>query len=168
MGGQMKLKAVGLAIGASILLLGCGSLQPPPGTLSDVRAAIIARDYPKAAELARKLATDSPKDPAVQFELARGEALAGNAGSAVDALNQALSLGLADAARAIKDPAFESVRADERFAAIERRLNPTATESQPASTPAPANNASAGDVSIDDSGKSSRIQAGDVVLETDF
>jgi len=168
----MNVRSLAVVFGSVLLLAGCDALQSGQGSISEVRGAINSRDYPKAAEMARKLADRAPKDPAIQFELARAEALAGNNGSALDALNKAVSLGLADAAQAIRDPAFDSIRSDERFVAIAQRLapvgSPAADGGQMQSTQGAEPGAPSGSVSIEESEKGTSITAGDVVLKTDF
>lgn len=168
----MNVSSLAVVLGSVLLLAGCDALQSGQGSISEVRGAINSRDYPKAAEMARKLAEGAPKDPAIQFELARAEALAGNNGSALDALNKAVSLGLADAVQAIRDPAFDSIRFDDRFVAIAQRLapvgSPAAGGGQMQPTQGAESDAPSDGVSIKEGEKGTSITAGDVVLNTDF
>jgi hypothetical protein len=132
--------------------------------LPAVRAAIVARNYAEAADLARKEVASRPADPAAQFELARAEALAGNQGRAIDALDLAVRDGLADAARAVEDPAFDALRDDDRFVALVERAAPGSHgggDNAEVSRGADA-------VQIHESAGGTHIRAGDVKLDTDF
>lgn len=148
-------------------LSACSQEKPPqPGavSLSDVRAAIVARNFSEAADLARRAVAQSPKDPAAQFELARAEALIGNTGRALDALDAAVAAGLPNAAKALEDPALDAIRNDERFSEIARRASPGSAD------PADGDPRGSGgdDVSIKNDSSGTHIKAGDVTLDTDF
>ena len=115
-----------IMLGGLLLLAACGS-QPGNGSdarstgdpLAAIRAAIVARNYGDAVQLAQQAVTAHPGDAAAQYQLARAEALTGNQGKALDALDAAVRAGLADPATALADPAFDIIRGGERFAAIE-------------------------------------------------
>jgi Flp pilus assembly protein TadD len=129
---------------------------------AEVRAAIVAGNYGDAANLARKAATNWPKDPSIHYELARAEALAGNRGKALDAIEMAIKSGLPDASHALDDAAFDAIRDDARFAALVNRASPTAS-----GTALVAGNG-ANRVEIRENAGGTHIQAGNVKLDTDF
>ncbi|WP_159983772.1 MULTISPECIES: hypothetical protein [unclassified Novosphingobium] len=181
-----RFAVLGLCLAAALpmTLAGCDKVAPAGSDvladaqgdglrgLAGVRAAIVSRNFGEAVQLAAAEVKAHPKDPAAHFEQARAEALAGNEGRALDALDKAIALGLPDAARALEDPAFAQISGSDRFAALIDRASPVAgngdgTErSIVAGTP----RGQAGDgVSIrETAGGGTHIQAGDVVLDTDF
>lgn len=132
-----------------------------PEGLDAVRAAIAASNYAQAAELAEKEVAKRPNAPQASFELARAEALRGNDGLAMDALEKAIDNGLGDAANALQDPAFGRIASSKRFAALVLRASPRPRQE---AAPEPE----AGDVTIHEDKNGTHIQAGDVHLDTDF
>ncbi len=92
--------------------------------LTAARAAIVAHNYGDAAQSARAAVAAAPHDPRPQFELARAEALLGNQGNALTALEQSVTDGLANAGAALADPAFDAIRNDARFIALHDRALP--------------------------------------------
>lgn len=123
----------GIAFGLMLAIAGCGgSSVSNDGTaasetrpsLERARAAIVARNFGDAVRLAHEAVTAAPRDPAAQYELARAEALAGNEGNALTALEAAIAGGLADAEGKLRDPAFDRVRQNDRFAALDARARP--------------------------------------------
>jgi len=178
--------ALCLGLVLPVALAGCDKVAPSatdaqpaaqpdaPKGLAGVRAAIVARNFGEAVDLAAAEVKAHPKDPAAHFEQARAEALAGNEGRALDALDHAIALGLPDAARALEDPAFAQISGSDRFAVLLDRASPVAGDA-PARAPtrtvvAGSPRGRAGDgVSIrETAGGGTHIQAGDVVLDTDF
>ena len=149
-----------LVCALAALAAGCGGVdhkadgQTDP--LSAARAAIISRNFADAADDAQTAIDADPDQPDAYFELARAEALRGNGGSAEDALAKALDKGLGDASQKLADPAFEAIRADQRFVDLQRRASP-ATAATNRQEPEPA-------VEISDD----QVRAGDVVINTDF
>jgi hypothetical protein len=170
----MIMKKISFVSTASILLImsatltGCdkNDAKSAQEGVAEVRAAIIAGNYGDAAGLARKDAEKWPKDPAIHYELARAEALAGNRGKALDAIEQAVKAGLADALRALEDPAFDAIRDDDRFAALVTRASPTSSSGSNANTLSAGTGTNR--VEIRDSAGGTHIQAGNVKLDTDF
>lgn len=173
--------ALFLGVAAPLTLAGCDKIAPSgsdaprpdaedaPQGLGAVRAAIIARNFGEAVELAAAEVKSHSKDPAAHFEQARAEALAGNEGHALDALDQAITLGLPDAARALDDPAFAQISGSERFAALIDRASPVAGSGGTAIVAGnPRARAGDGVILRDTPGGGTHIQAGDVVLDTDF
>lgn len=142
--------------------------------LSGVRAAIVAHNYAEAVDMARKYAADNPSDPEAHFELARAEALLGNEGRALDALDAAIKAGLPNAGQALKDPAFAAIRTSARFAALKERATPAPKSAAVAARnlePGGATVVRAGGnegVSISESADGTHIRAGDVTLDTGF
>lgn len=130
--------------------------------LNAARASIVARNYGDAVQSARAAVAASPHDPRAQFELARAEALLGNQGNALTALEQAVTDGLADPATALADPAFDTIRDQPRFAALHDRA-------LPGSGPGSVLNAGGarGGVSISGPPGHETIHAGDVTLNGD-
>lgn len=156
---------------ACLLAAGCSSGTKPNApatdaapTLAGVRSAIVAGNYGEAVQGAQSYISSHPKDPDGYFEDARAEALTGNQGHALDALEKAVTSGLANPAQALGDPAFDVVRATDRFAAILSRGAPAASGNAPANGVA----AGAGEDRVEISGNSSgtHIRAGDVKLDT--
>lgn len=138
---------------------------PSAGGLDAVRAAIVARNFGQAVELAQAEVDRNISDPDAYFELARAQALASNEGLALDALRKSIELGVSNAAQRLEDPAFEQMRNSERFAAI---ADIAYTKAEP-SKGTTAKRAYSSDVSISNKpGGGTHIQAGDVVLDTDF
>lgn len=141
--------------------------------LAQVRSEIVARNFGRAAELGREAVNSFPNDPEASFELARAEALAGNQGYALDALEQAVTKGLANANLALKDEAFAALRTNSRFKELLRTANPSSRSATPAQhrpAPEPSSISAGGHhgVEIQESGGSTTIRAGDVTLHTDF
>lgn len=160
-----------------LALAGCDKLSDLSGNgagttgLAAVRAAIVARNFGEAVDLAAAEVKAHPNDAAAHFEQARAEALAGNEGRALDALDKAITLGLADPARALDDAAFSQISDSERFAGLISRANPAAGGEQAGMIVAgtPGVRGSDDGVAIrEKAGGGTRIQAGDVVLDTDF
>lgn len=154
---------------------GCDKLAPTadsaPKGLAGVRAALVARNFSEAVELAAAEVKAHPKDPAAHFERARAEALAGNEGRALDALDQAVSLGLPDAARALEDPAFARIGGSDRFAALVERASPVSDADPDEGIVASEPRRRGSDQSVairEKPGGGTHIQAGDVTLDTDF
>lgn len=140
-----------------------------PEQLNAVRAAIIARNFGEAATLARAAVTNNPEDPEVQLLLARAEALLGNSGNALHALERAVTAGIAKPAEAILDSAFDSLRNDSRFAAIEALVQPAAK----VDAPMPPKRQSAPvserpEVEIGTRNGKDYIRAGDIVIDGNF
>lgn len=151
---------------ALALVCGC-SARPEAGeqSVADIRAAIVAHNYGEAVRLATDLTKAHPKDAAARYELARAEALLGNQGNALDALEAAIRTGLGHVQSALDDPAFDAVRGTDRFAALAQGASPSA--------PASGTRLSAGQgadrVEISEaSGGGTHIHAGDVTLDTNF
>lgn len=103
-----------------------------PDGAAGVRAAIVAGNFGEAVKLAEEVVDSTPDDPRAHFELARANALAGRRGKALDALNKAVDLGLANADVALRDPAFADMSLMPRFAALVRRASPSASRSREA------------------------------------
>lgn len=135
-----------------------------PEGLAGVRAAIVARNYAQAETLALDFVRGHPGDGAGQFELARAEALLGNQGKALDALEAAINKGLPDAAHALDDPAFAALAGDRRLTALREKATP-----RPVARGATLNAGSGADaVAIHEDAGGTHIQAGDVKLDTDY
>jgi hypothetical protein len=121
---------------AAATLPGCSKLTPSDelahaeheGGLPGVRSAIVARNFGEAAALAAAEVVAHPKDPTARFEQARAEALVGNQSRALASLEQAITLGLPDAARALEDPAFVGLHGSEQFVALADRASPTVSD----------------------------------------
>lgn len=139
-----------------------------PEGLAGVRAAIVARNYAQAETLAQDFVRGHPGDAAAQFELARAEALLGNQGKALDALEAAVNAGLPDAAHALDDPAFAALAGDPRLAALREKAAPRSAQAD--AGPGTTLNAGSGAdaVSIHEDAGGTHIQAGDVKLDTDY
>ena len=154
--------------GAMLVLAACSPKNGVGGspTIAGVRSAIVAGNYAEAVGIAQKLASSTPKDPSVQFELARAQALQGNQGRALDAIEAAVNSGLGNAAQALADPAFDGVRGNDRFVALLNRASPSAGHDSTASV------VSAGSgvdhVEIQNGPTGTRVRAGDVSLDTKF
>jgi len=146
-----------------------GAANSPQEGLPAVRAALVAGNYADATTMARKEATTHPRDAATQFELARAEALSGNRGRALDAIDLAVRFGLADAAHALDDHAFDVIRSDSRFVSLANRAAPAPVGDTSGSAQAvDTDNTAAGQVQIRENAKGTHIQAGDVKLDTNF
>lgn len=172
----------GLTLGVSLALAGALAgcnfgivSDDAKDGLSGVRAAIVAHNYAEAADMARTYAADNPSDPEAHFELARAEALLGNEGRALDALDLAINAGLPNAGQALKDPAFAAIRTSARFAALKERGAPAPKAAAAAvrnPEPVGATVVTAGGyddgVSISESADGTHIRAGDVTLDTNF
>lgn len=157
-----------ISLAAFVLLAACSG-TPETATRVDeglpaVRAMITAHNYGQAAGLARTLAERTPQDPAARFELARAEALLGNAGSALDALDAAVRGGLPNVAGALADPAFEGLRASDRFAAIEAQALPGR---RPVERIAAGEGRDAVSITTGADGREV-IRAGDILLDANF
>lgn len=161
---------------SSLLVLGGCDLSALPGGdaagsgakgLTAVRAAIISRNFGEAVELAAAEVKAHPNDPAAHFEQARAEALDGNEGRALDALDKAITLGLPSPARALEDPAFADIAGSDRFATLADRASPTAGSHRTGAADGGGGQADAV-VVRDKPGGGTHIRAGDVVLDTDF
>lgn len=173
-----RFAALALCLGVALPLAGCDKLAPAghdaqkgePAGLAGVRAAIVARNFGEAVELAVAEVKAHPNDPSSFFEQARAEALAGNEGRALDALDRAITLGLPDAARALGDPAFEQISSSERFARLADRASPSTAGGGGTTITAGRrrDNPNDGVVLHEKPGGGTHIQAGDVVLDTDF
>lgn len=158
--------------GLALLLLAACSGQSETGTsserdLAEVRAAIVAHNYGAAVELARAMAKANPRDANALYELARAEALLGNQGSALDALDAAITAGLGNVPTALADPAFNSIRDSDRFAALADRATPGAADDGPVERLAAGSGADRVEITTDSDGQDT-IRAGDVTLSTDF
>lgn len=158
-----------LSLATLLLLAACSETSgSTSGSITDglpaVRAAIVARNYGEAADIARTLVKRTPQDAAAQFELARAEALLGNDGSALDALDAAVRGGLANVSTALADPAFESLRTSDRFAQIEARALPS---KRPVKRLAAGEGRDAVSITTDADGHET-IRAGDVTLDGNF
>ncbi|WP_404478567.1 TPR end-of-group domain-containing protein [Novosphingobium sp. BL-52-GroH] len=179
-----RFAALALCLGTALpmTLAGCDKVAPSgteaqqdaPAGLAGVRAAIVARNFGEAVDLAAAEVKAHPKDAAARFEQARAEALAGNEGRALDALDQAIALGLPDAPRALEDPAFAQISGSDRFAALLDRANPVAGDAAGSAARtaivagSPRGRAGDGVSLREKPGGGTHIQAGDVVLDTDF
>jgi hypothetical protein len=157
-----------IAMTICIALSGCNKndAKAPQEGAAGIRAALFAGNYGDAAALARKQVTATPRDPAVQYELARAEALTGNRGKALDALELAMKGGLADGGHALDDRAFDTIRDDPRFAALVNRASP-ASNNGPADAALAAGSGNTR-VEIREGANGTHIQAGDVKLDTNF
>ena len=137
--------------------------------LDQARAEIVARNYGSAAELAREATKAEPANPAAYLELARAEVLRGNHSAGLSALRTAIEKGLPDAARALEDPAFDSIREDREFALLVERASPrsghSATAARSNREPAPRDEP---EVEISTRNGEDYIRAGDVVIDGDF
>ena len=158
-----------LVLAVLCALPSCSSASKPEAataavaTLPAVRAAIVAGNYGEAAQSAQSYVAAHPKDPDGYFEDARAEALAGNQGRAFDALTKAVDNGLANAALALNDPAFDTIRSDDQFAALAQRATPAPRDAGALSAGSGADH-----VNISQHGGGTQIQAGDVKLNTNF
>lgn len=161
-------RQLGIGLGA-LLLAGCSAGDGQEGsgnnTLAGARSAIVARNYGDAAQIARRLVTRAPRDAAANFELARAEALLGNNGSALDALEAAVNAGLANVPAALTDPAFSSIRTNDRFVILADRASPAPAD--PTTQQISAGNGS-DRVEIINSNGRSVVRAGDVELDGNF
>lgn len=137
--------------------------------LDEARAAIVARNFGEASELASEAVRSDPDNPATHYELARASALQGNEGQALSELGLAIDKGLADAPRALADPAFDNLRDSRSFAALEERASP---RREPVSEPARKADADEPErepaVEISSTDGRETIRAGDVVINDDF
>lgn len=169
-------KTAALCLGAVMMLGGCSEnakVDDNAATQADaaadpksaIRSAIVARNFGDAARRAKELTETSPGDAEAWLLLARAEALSDNEGAALDALNRAVGAGLAEPSRALADPAFDAIRDDDRFAAIEERANPSTltTRARPVASPA-VKKREQPEVEISDD----YIRAGDVVIKGDL
>ena len=156
---------------ALVVLAGCspaskgdqqGATAP---TLPAVRAAIVAGNYGEAGQTAQNYVASHPGDPDGYFEQARAEALAGNQGRAFDSLGKAIDHGLGNAAQALDDHAFDSIRGDDRFAALVQKSSPAPQSAQSAAVAA---GSGTDHVEISSHAGGTQIQAGDVKLNTNF
>ena len=173
-----RLAALALCLGVALPLGGCDKIAPAgqdaqqaePAGLAGVRAAIVARNFGEAVELAAAEVKVHPNDPSSFFEQARAEALAGNESRALDALDRAITLGLPDAARALDNPAFEQISSSERFVRLVDRAIPSTAGGEGTTIAAGRrrDNPNDGVVLHEKPGGGTHIQAGDVVLDTDF
>lgn len=165
--------ALCLSLTFGVGLTGCDVFAPDgdaaPAGLAGVRAAIVAHNFGEAVDLAAAEVKSHPEDPAAHFEQARAEALAGNEGRALDALDKAITFGLPDVYRALSDPAFARISGSARFAALVDRASPAASSGEgPARTPSHRAGQNEGVAVREKPGGGTHIQAGDVVLDTDF
>lgn len=166
--GHLSLFCLATVLASCITLAACDKKDAAAQEgLPAVRAAIVAGNYGDAAELARKQAAAHPHDPAAQFELARAEALAGNRGHALDALDAAVKAGLADAGHVLEDHAFDAIRDDQRFAALIEKATPAPSGKAPDASALAAGSGPTR-VQIKDGPGGTHIQAGDVKLDTSF
>lgn len=152
-----------LVCALAALVAGCGdgpSNRSGSGDpLSAARAAIISRDFTDAVDHAERAVAQNPESPDPYFELARAEALRGNAGSAEENLGKALDRGLGDAGQKLRDPAFAKIRDSESFRQLVERAEPGS-----APRTAEAREESIPTVEITDD----QVRAGDVAINTDF
>jgi len=162
------MKRFHLSVGVILALAACspknGSGSTP--TVAGVRSAIVAGNYAEAVDMAQKLATSTPKDPSVQLELARAQALQGNQGRALDAIELAVNSGLGNASQALADPAFDRLRTNTRFVALVNRASPSAGNGENAAVISAGSGAD--HVDIQDGPSGTHIHAGDVSLDTKF
>lgn len=153
------------AAGPDKTITGTGPTIASVAKMNLVRSAIVARNFGDAAAQARALVVESPSDPEALLLLARCEALLGNGGSAVAALDRAVVAGLAKPVEALADPAFDDLRNDERFLQIAARIEPAAPRTKSAADGNNRTSSRAGSVEIESHNGHERIQAGDVVIE---
>lgn len=130
-----------------------------------VRGALSARNFGQAAEVARTAVIAYPTDPQLYLLAARSEAELGNAGSSAQAFVRSLELGLPDARREFGDAAFSSVRTDDAFSEVRRRLGAAASASARQTAQVSGERLAAGEVEIVD-GPDGYVRAGDIVLHT--
>lgn len=156
------------AAGALLALAACSPKNSPDSsqTITGVRSAIVAGNYAEAVDIARKLANTTPKDPAVQFELARAQALQGNQGRALDAIELAVKSGLGHASQALADPAFDGLRSNNRFISLLNQASPSAVGGGNPAVISAGNGAD--HVEIKNGPSGTVVHAGDVSLDTKF
>ena len=143
-----------------------GGVRPKSGTvLDEARAAIVARNFGEATELASEAVRGNPDDPAAHYELARAQVLQGNEGSALVELGLAIDKGLADALQALADPAFDNLRGNRSFAQLEERASPRREPTRQAVADEPEREPS---VEISSTDGHDTVRAGDVVISDDF
>jgi len=155
-------------VGAVLALAACSPKGSPDSsaTIAGVRSAIVAGNYAEAVDSAQKLANATPKDPAVQFELARAQALQGNQGRALDAIELAIKFGLGNSSQALADPAFDGLRTNPRFVELLNRASPSAVSDVNPAVISAGNGAD--HVEIENGPSGTSIHAGDVSLDTKF
>ena len=134
-------------------------------SLDEARAAIVARNFGEAEELASEAVNSDPDNPAGHYELARAEALLGNEGKAVAELRLAIDKGLADAPRALADAAFDNIRSGSDFAELEERASPRRVPLRQAEADEPAHEPA---VQISADNGHETVRADDVVINDDF
>jgi hypothetical protein len=161
------MKSAKLGLLALAILAGCNKNQSNASSdgdqspLTRARAGIVAHNYGEAAKAAHDAITAAPHDPRAQLELARAEALQGNEGNALSALEQAVTDGLASPGTALADPAFDQIRDTPRFVALQSRALPGA-----GAGPEQSPQAGAGNDGVSISGEPGHevIRAGDVSI----
>ena len=150
-----------LAVGA------CNAKKDPQkvgSALDEARAAIVARNFGQAEELASEAVNADPDNPATHYELARAEALEGNEAKALAELRLAIDKGLANAPRALDDPAFDSIRTGQAFAELQERSAPRREPTRQAEADGRRREPA---VQISSDGGHETVRAGDVVINDD-
>lgn len=140
--------------------------QSATPSAASIAQDLASGDYDKAAKAAEKAVAANPADPELHLLQARAQARLQNVGAAVGALQAAFNAGFHDPRGALNNPDFDGIRANGIFAQFaakyQRKQSPGAAKPRSA----PASSITAGDVSIIESADgSSRIRAGDVVIE---
>lgn len=97
------------------------------GVLSEL-ATLLTRlgRHAEGLALDERLATLAPTDPTVHYNLACSLALCGRPESALDRLEQAVTLGYADLEHLLDDEDLASLRTEERFRTLVERLRKAA------------------------------------------
>lgn len=137
---------------------------PTADVHAQIKAALDAKNYGQAAELAKAAQASHPTDSQIFLLAATAEAHLGNAGNAATAFQHAIDNGLVDPMKELSDKAFDEVRGSEPFQRIRSRLV-TASAGKTYRARTPVDRIRAGDVEIVE-GDHEHIRAGDIVLDT--
>lgn len=170
---------VAAVLASTSFLAGCDSAVRQDKALTEIRQELSAHNLSRAAELATDFSSRYPDNAEAYYLRAQAEALLGNGGSAVRALETAVAKGLANPSEALDHVAFARLNGDPAFVALRSRVifnevnaaldggaSATTDPTPQQSDKAAPEQLVAGDVSIsrDASGRE-RIVAGDVSLD---
>lgn len=131
--------------------------------LSDIERAFAQMNFGEAASLSSAGQQSYPGDARLHLAAAKAHARLGDADASANAFERARATGLTEPAKALADPAFDSVRHHRAFGRFTSKIPPT---SAPVAVSGPDSHIRAGDVEIIESPDGDYIRAGDVVLDT--
>lgn len=159
---------VTLRRGASLLCLcmalsACDMFTSADKLKSDATAALTARNYSSAAQIAQKWTEKSPEHYEAFFMLAQAQAQAGDKNAALMALEQAIKKGLKDDAQVDGNANLEPIKDMSAYQTLMKTSFPDRKPKQGEAQKAEGQND--GEVSITEKDGQQVLRAGDVVIQ---